>query len=142
MIKYRLVCEESHEFEAWFRNSEAFDNQVVKQLLSCPQCSSTVISKAIMAPNVSTGSGDSPGQRELETEKTDQVQASVRRLREAVAANAEYVGPEFADEARKIHNDEAPERGIYGEASADEVEALVDDGIPVLPLPRLREDLN
>jgi hypothetical protein len=98
-----------------------------------------------MAPAVATKTAH----RERSDESTpvaqippDQLHQFVRRLREEVHAKAEYVGGRFAEEARRIHFDESPERGIYGEASAEEVQSLAEDGVPFLPLPRLPEDMN
>jgi hypothetical protein len=144
MIKYRLACNEGHEFEGWFQSGAAFDAQSDQKLISCPHCGSAVVSKAIMAPSVAhQGSRDTelssdtpPGEATLDTHEL------MRKLRQAVEARAEYVGPRFAEEARKIHFEESPARGIYGEASPDEARSLHEDGIPILPLPRLREDLN
>ena len=149
MIKYNLECEEGHRFDAWFRNSEAFDRQAKRNLVNCPDCGSTRVSKAIMAPRVATTKGkdavsvsnaaDADGK--LAAARRE-VFAAMRKLREAVEANAEYVGPRFAEEARKIHYEEVEERGIYGEATSDEVGELLEEGIECQPLPILPEDRN
>jgi len=143
MIKYRLACDGGHEFEGWFRCGAAYDEQAAKGQISCPHCGSLAVTKAIMAPNVATRAGlASAPETSKEAKAAEQVRALMRQLRAAVEEKADYVGPRFAEEARKIHYDESEPRGVYGEASAEEAKALVEEGIPVLPLPRLREDLN
>jgi len=143
MMKYRLVCGEGHELEGWFRTGGAYENQAARGQIACPHCGTIAVSKAIMAPNVATHaepSADSDVAKDVEA--TKQVHALMRTLRAAVEENADYVGPRFAEEARKIHYEESAARGVYGEASAEEVEALCEEGIAILPLPRMREDLN
>jgi hypothetical protein len=145
MIKYQLACQAGHEFEGWFRSGSAYDEQAANGQITCPHCGSAEISKAIMAPNVSTRAGGAAVSPEVlkDARSAEQVRALMRQLRAAVEAKAEYVGPRFAEEARKIHYEDSEEpRGVYGEASADEAKALVEEGIPVLPLPRVRENLN
>lgn len=144
MIKYSLVCKDAHEFVGWFQNSAAFDLQASRGLVECPHCGNATVSKAMMAPSLGTRTetAPAPAPAHQEAERAQQMYALMRKLRDAVEAKAEYVGPRFAEEARKIHYEETPERGIYGEASTEEVKALADEGIPVLPLPRLRGDLN
>ena len=154
MIRYRLQCAASHEFEGWFRNAADFDKQTKRKLVACPNCGSAEVTKALMAPSVVTSKSravrktpaapapqsDAPqrvansGQREL--------LQMMRKLRDEVIAKSEYVGPRFAEEARKIHNDEVEERGIYGEATPAEVKDLAEDGIDIYPLPVLPEDHN
>jgi hypothetical protein len=148
MMKYRLVCSEGHEFEGWFRSSAAYDEQEARGQISCPHCGTTSVSKAIMAPHVAT-SASAPKEAlaacpacDARTSEAHRLHAIMRELRTAITSNAEYVGSRFAEEARKIHYEENDARGVYGEASPDEVKALSDEGVPILPLPRLREDLN
>lgn len=143
MIRYRLACEAGHEFEGWFKSGAAYDEQAAKGHITCPHCGCLGVTKAIMAPNVATRAGaTSVSEPDRAAKTAEQVQALMHRLRAAVEEKAEYVGPRFAEEARKIHYEESEARGVYGEASAEEAKALVEEGIPVLPLPRLREDLN
>jgi hypothetical protein len=146
MIKYRLACDGGHEFEGWFKSGAAYDDQAAKGHITCPHCGSLAVTKAIMAPNVATRASPAAAPEDPEASKeaksAEQVRALMRQLRTAVEEKADYVGPRFAEEARKIHYEESEARGIYGEASADEAKALVDEGIAVFPLPRLREDLN
>lgn len=139
MIKYRLVCQSQHEFEAWFSNSDAFERQAELEQVTCPECGSPRVAKAMMAPNVAHRTSASDG---LPSDRRKSVLDQLAKLREQVLANAEYVGPRFADEARKIHYEEDDQRGIYGEATGEEVQALTEEGIDVLPLPRLPKDNN
>ena len=163
MIKYSVQCKKGHGFEAWFQNSAAFDTQTKRGLVSCPDCGSTKVEKALMAPHVSAstrtkGAGTQMERRELAVAKPNdapartvaspavaipaEMAAVLRKIRREVETKAEYVGPKFAEEARKIHYDEAPERGIYGEASLADVQALHEEGIDCLPLPVLPEERN
>ncbi|MEC9367432.1 MAG: DUF1178 family protein [Pseudomonadota bacterium] len=137
MIRYMLQCEQGHEFEAWFRNSSAYDRQAASRQIACPHYGSTHVSKAVMAPNIAP-KASSADEAKL---RKDALEA-VRALRDKVKADSEYVGDRFANEARKIHHEEAPQRGIYGEATSDEVKELSEDGIEVHPLPVLPEDTN
>lgn len=142
MIRFSLHCDNAHEFDAWFRSNEDFDEQKKSGLLSCPFCHSTSIEKQLMAPAVSTAR-----KREkqvglgLEAEQKKMLSA-LREVTKKVRKEAEYVGDRFAEEARRIHFKEVEERAIYGEASVKEVSSLMEDGIPVVPLPSLPEDEN
>ena len=159
MIKYSVQCQKGHGFEAWFQNSAAFDTQVKRGLVACPDCGSIKVQKALMAPNVSTRSrrkgrtepAATAGREVAPATATRRVASPavaippemaelMRKIRAEVEAKAEYVGPKFAEEARRIHYDEAPERGIYGEATLDDVRELHEEGIGCLPLPVLPED--
>lgn len=157
MIRYRLKCDKSHEFEGWFKSGDAFDKQVKRKLLPCPVCGSHKISKALMAPSVVTSerkvrrkpqaaqpvSGtDGPTQTLAVTAEQREVLRRLRKMRDEVLAKSDYVGPRFAEEARKIHNKEADARGIHGEASPADVRSLVEDGIDVFPVPVLPDDHN
>ena len=149
MIRYQLSCDNEHAFEAWFANSRAYDVQVKRGLVSCPECGSTSVEKAIMAPNIGTKGNKKQDLAPLKAANNAAAQQSpahaellslMRRMRAEVEAKAEYVGPKFAEEARKIHHEEAPARGIYGEATPEEARALHEDGVEVYPLPGLPED--
>ncbi len=148
MIRYRLQCAQDHQFEVWFRNSKSFDAQAKRGLLVCPECGSGSVEKALMAPNVATKGNRKSVVAAVNGEATKQsaVRAqfveAVRQMRAEVEAKAEYVGPRFAEEARKIHYDEVEARGIYGEASKDEARELHDEGIEFYPLPVLPEEQN
>jgi hypothetical protein len=147
MIRYSLVCPEGHDFEAWFAGSEAYEKQRAGGTVACPVCGSTSVDKALMAPAVSTSrkkesmrlAANMPAGAEPEPKA---VAAMLRKLRDHLTANAENVGPRFAEEARKIHYNEAEKRGIYGEASPDEARALAEEGIEFHPLPMLPEEHN
>jgi len=132
MIRYALLCENAHEFEGWFGSSDDFDDQAGRGLLECPACGSKAVSKQIMAPAVAgtrkLGAADEGPSRQMMMEAKG-------RMRRHVEENFDYVGDRFAREARDIHEGKSEERGIYGEASAKEVKALVEDGVPVAPLP-------
>ncbi len=144
MIRYALICKNGHEFEGWFKNSSAFDKQSKNKLLTCLKCGTNDVSKALMAPNLgqaevmSAGNAIEKAVAKLPKETIDKI----REVRDEVVKNADYVGDKFAEEARKIHYEEADERGIYGEASFNEIKELEDEGIPFQPLPTLPEDQN
>lgn len=153
MIRYHLNCDNEHDFESWFQSSEAYDKLAKRKQVACPECGSTKVSKAIMAPNVGVKSNkkssvpmavtpESAPADAKAAEARDQVMAAMRHLRSVVEQNAEYVGPRFAEEARKIHYKEAEEKGIYGEASLKDVKELAEEGIECHPLPILPEDQN
>lgn len=142
MIKYSLVCQDGHEFEIWFQSGAAYEAQIARAQVACPHCGSHAVDKAIMAPAIARRA-----QRRAEAAPPAPVPAPehyrfLRKVRDEIHAKAEYVGGRFAEEARKIHFDESQPRGIYGEATSDEVKGLAEDGIPFLPVPRLPEDLN
>lgn len=140
MIQYTLTCEARHQFDAWFRNAAAYDAQAEQGILTCPICNSTKVEKALMAPAVSTG-GDKVSFATGHPEHAKFVDA-MRTLRRKMTAEADYVGDKFAEEARKIHYKEAEARGIYGEATRDEVTSLAEEGIEFMPLPRLPDEHN
>lgn len=129
MIKYNLKCDDGHTFDSWFGSIGDFERLQKSSLLSCAVCGSGTVDRAIMAPRVKT-SDDAP----LSAPASPAEQA-VRELRRKIEENAEDVGSNFASEARKIHDGDAPERSIYGKAKPAEARALIEDGIPVAPLP-------
>jgi hypothetical protein len=126
MIRFHLKCDQDHEFESWFQSGAAFDKLVASGLVNCTSCGSTKIAKTIMAPAVSTSS---------QITAPKQTEATIAALREKVEAGSDYVGGGFAKEARDMHDGVTPERPIYGEANLQEAKKLVEDGIPVIPLP-------
>jgi len=138
MIKYNLECDKDHQFAGWFQSSAAFDQQAKRKLVDCPTCGSTEIRKALMAPNVTTSRKSS----EVAEKSRNEIMSTLRQIRKKVEESAEYVGPRFAEEARRMHYKETEEKGIYGEASLDEARALSEEGIDILPLPTLPEDQN
>lgn len=126
MIRYALKCREGHEFESWFQSAQAFDALVKSGHVSCAVCGGGEVSKALMAPRVSVAPEPAP---------KDPTAEALARLRREVEENATYVGGSFAQKAREMHEGLAPETSIYGEASLTEARALLEDGVPVLPLP-------
>lgn len=149
MIRYALTCGEGHDFEGWFRDSSDFEKQVKRGVVACPSCGSTKVAKQIMAPSVSSPKkkqGKAPEPEALRVAAADPRRAemveALRELRKSVTANADYVGKQFSEEARKIHYREAEPRGIYGEASPEEAKELAEEGIEFHPLPVLPEDRN
>lgn len=135
MIVYNLRCRNSHEFEGWFKDSHAFDAQSKGGKLSCPVCDSRKVEKAIMAPAVSGAKKSTESTSVTTADEAKKMRQFMTGLRKYVQENADYVGPNFAEEARKIHYGEAEERHIYGEATIDEAKELVEEGVDVAPLP-------
>ncbi len=152
MIHYQLRCADDHEFDGWFKDSGNFEKQAKRGLIACPLCASTKVDRALMAPRLAAKG------RIIEHEPQpavspppappapvqaaggvipDQMRALLHKLRSEVEKNCDYVGPDFAKEARKIHKGEAEPRGIYGESTEAEAEALADDGIGVARIPWL-----
>ena len=142
MIKYSLRCSEEHEFEAWFANSAAYETQATGRQILCPNCGTDRVRKALMAPNVVSGRSRQTAPAEPAANPQAEIVAMLRKLREHVAQNSEYVGPRFAEEARKIHHEEAEARGIHGEASERDVKLLKEEGVEFYPLPTLPEEHN
>ena len=133
MIAYSLNCAKGHEFEGWFSSSSAFDEQERGGKLVCPMCNSREVKKAIMAPALSSSVGkqkSAPSPSEMR-----KMRQFMTGLRKYVQENAEYVGPKFAEEARKIHYGESVDRHIYGETTLEEARELADEGVDVAPLP-------
>ncbi|HWG05764.1 MAG TPA: DUF1178 family protein [Beijerinckiaceae bacterium] len=166
MIKYSLVCDKAHEFESWFSNSAAYDVQAGRGLVECPHCGSTHVGKAIMAPRIARtdreqrvaapasqpeAGGDAalpaepqpqPQRVALLDERQQAVRAMIHELHRKIVENSTDVGPRFPEEARKMHLGETPQRSIYGQASLEEAQALVEEGVPVMPVPTLPEERN
>jgi hypothetical protein len=141
MIHLALRCEHDHAFDGWFRNSEDFEKQRKRGLVSCPSCGSSSVEKALMAPSVSTGRKKE--KMALAMDATHKkAMAELKALTEKMRENADYVGDKFAEEARKIHFGESDPRGIYGEATAEEAKSLAEDGVEFMPLPVFPEDQN
>jgi hypothetical protein len=139
MIRYALQCEHGHEFEGWFGASSDYEEQHARGLLECPVCGSKAVTKAIMAPAVSGTKAQrgEPPQAPSAGAHEVMMQAA-QAVRQHVEENFDYVGDAFAREARDIHEGKSEERGIYGEASGGEVRKLIEDGVPVAPLPPAR----
>ena len=143
-----LRCRHNHAFEGWFGSEQDFQSQLQQGLLTCPLCGDAQVSKALSAPRINLGARETPamaspqpdGAASSEVSEPAQVSmptaASVLQWARQAAAQAEDVGSQFADEARRIHRGDAPERAIKGQASADQTLQLLEEGVPVLPLPQ------
>ncbi len=136
MIRYTLVCGNDHEFEGWFRSASAYEAEEAAGRLACPLCGDRTVRRAPMAPAVHTGEG---GGRSERRERLARLLEALRALQRHVEAHTEDVGERFPEEARRIHYGEAEPRGIRGIARREEIRELLDEGIEVLPLPRLPE---
>jgi hypothetical protein len=133
MIRYALACEHGHDFEGWFSASADFDDQQARGLLECPVCASKAVRKAIMAPAVQgTKAHAKP---EPTPQMRQMMMQAMGEMRRHVEENFDYMGDQFASEARAIHEGRSEERGIYGEASPKQVRELAQDGVPIAPLP-------
>lgn len=129
MIRYTLQCDNDHRFESWFQSASAYDGLAAAGRVECIECGSTEVEKSLMAPSVKTDPvaplSSPAGPRE----------EALAAMRKQVEDNSEYVGMKFAKEARSMHLGETPERSIYGEARLDDARQLLEDGVPVMPLP-------
>lgn len=153
MIKFSLNCGKKHSFDSWFGSAGDFDQLERAGLLACPICGDATVAKAIMAPGVRTsraaaarGTPVTPDMAKPDTGRpqlhalstpSSPAEAAMQELKKKIQEHSEYVGTGFASEARAIHDGDAPERSIYGEANAYEARALIEDGVPVAPLPFL-----
>lgn len=147
MIKYALVCESGHEFESWFPDSAAFDRLARRGQVECPRCGSPRVRKAVMAPSVARrdrGAAEAgearPAAVALLDEKQSRLRALLREARREMIASSEDVGDRFVEEARAIHEGLAPAKAIRGEAKPEEARALIEDGVPILPIPTLPDE--
>lgn len=139
MIQYSLHCSKGHQYDAWFKNAAAFDDQAVRGLVTCAVCGDGAVEKAPMAPAVARTDGDKLAVSSGHPDAA-RFREMLRAYRQKVTSEADYVGDRFAEEARKIHFEEVEARGIYGEATRDEVMALADDGVEFMPLPDIADD--
>ena len=151
MIHYQLRCGADHGFDGWFKDSAAFEKQAKLGLVTCPECGDSRVNRALMAPAIGrkrvtvvdqTGApAPAPAAPipEAAPEKTavipDQVRAVLQRVRAEIERTADYVGPSFAEEARRIHRGETEQRSIYGESTPEQADALADEGIEVARIP-------
>lgn len=155
MIRYNLRCERGHAFESWFQSSSAYESQEKRKLVSCPECGSVKVERAIMAPQIVSKKGSraepapaastevtAPASTPLMMTQERELRAKLKELRDHVVKNADNVGERFPNEARKMHYGDIEHRPIYGEASPQEARALIDEGVEVSALPVLPEDRN
>lgn len=139
MIKFDLKCGEGHQFESWFQSADAFDKLKSAGMVTCAICGNASVEKAIMAPRVQASR-----KRAVLNEESDSAPLStpgtaaekaMKDWKKHVEENSEYVGMSFASEARDMHDGVTPERAIHGEAKPEEARKLMEDGVPVAPLP-------
>ena len=143
MIQYALKCYEGHQFDSWFQSASAFDKLQSAGLLTCAICGAPQVNKVLMAPTVRPARATAQKKEASQGNQTSgplstpasPEEQKIAELRRSVEANSEYVGGEFAKKARAMHDGDAPETSIYGEANLEEAKKLVEDGVPVLPLP-------
>ncbi len=150
MIRFTLKCSHEHNFESWFRSSDEFAKQQTQGLVECPFCGDKNIQKSLMSPQVtpsrnkalasapSAPASTPPAQAESQAhtpETSQDIDHKIAEIRAEVEKNSEYVGDNFTDEARKMHQGDSEKRAIYGEAKLDEAKTLIEEGIPVVPLP-------
>ncbi|HVI28604.1 DUF1178 family protein [Hansschlegelia sp.] len=152
MIRYDLLCGDGHGFDAWFRSASDFDSQEARGLLSCPACGSVDVRKALMAPALASArsrGGDEPVTPEAESPpvslvsgRDEKLRGLLRELKAHVRQTSEDVGERFPEVARQMHAEEIEHRPIRGRATAQEAKALLEEGVPVYPLPAFPEDEN
>ena len=132
-----LQCRHAHAFEGWFASEDDFQDQLTRGLVECPVCGDAEVAKMPSAPRLNLGAPEPnpAGKQEVVASANPELQAAWMQLVKQVMANTEDVGERFAEEARKIHYGETEERGIRGQASREETQALLEEGIGVLPLP-------
>ncbi|WP_411838638.1 DUF1178 family protein [Paracoccus sp. ME4] len=129
MIRYALRCEKGHDFDGWFRSSDGFEAMRDAGQVSCATCGSARVDRALMAPAVA--------EKQSLREARNPAEAALEALREQVERNSDYVGLSFAEEARAMHEGQRPARAIHGEARPEDARKLIEDGVPVAPLPFL-----
>ena len=158
MIRYALVCDSAHQFESWFADSSAYDKQAKRRLIACPQCGSTKVEKAIMAPRLATSKRRKEGPAEapatavpaaaettpvaMLSPQERELRSKLKELRDHLTKNADNVGQKFPEQARKMHYGEIEHRSIFGQASAEEARDLAEEGIEFHPLPILPDERN
>ena len=131
-----LQCSHSHDFEGWFASEDDFQGQLARGLVECPMCGDTAVSKMLSAPRLNLGAAaPAESRQDVVSVPQNELQVAWLKMVRHVMANTDDVGGRFAEEARRIHYGEAEQRGIRGQASVEETEALLEEGIGVLPLP-------
>ena len=130
MIVFNLNCSDcAFSFEGWFENTNDYNKQIKKGLLTCPSCNNTQIKKGLMAPSVSKKSNSKISKR------NKSIASNVKKLKKIIEKEFDYVGDKFTEEAKKIKYGEVEQRAIYGEASIEQTKELINEDIEVLPLP-------
>jgi hypothetical protein len=137
MIRYTLNCADGHGFESWFQSAEAFDRLHAAGHVACAVCGSENVTKTLMAPSVRPARNAAKPESHTLSKPANKMEEAVAQMRRRIEANSDYVGLNFAAEARAMHEGDIPERSIYGEAKIEEAKSLIEDGIPVAPLPFL-----
>lgn len=135
MIQFTLKCDQDHRFDSWFQSTDAFDKLQAAGMVACAVCGSTAVEKAMMAPRVRDSRSKAPVPVRPLSAPANPAEQALAELKKKIEAHSEYVGLNFAREARDIHEGEAPERAIHGEAKPEDAKKLIEDGIPVAPLP-------
>lgn len=137
MIRYALRCENRHDFDGWFRSSDGFETMRAAGQVACAECGSIIVEKALMAPSVPKdgATGVVPAAPQPLSHPQTPAETAIDKLRRHIEANSDYVGVRFVDEARAMHEGRSPHRAIHGEARADDARKLVEDGVPIAPLP-------
>ena len=141
MIRYDLVCENEHFFESWFKDSKSYQKQMYDNEIFCPECDSSNISKSLMAPGIPKKT-NTKNSNVIANSSSRSINDAIRKIRDEIKKNSEYVGDQFPEEARKIHYNEAEMRSIYGKASKKEITELVDEGIDIIQIPEIPDDKN
>ena len=143
MIRYTLRCTDGHGFESWFSSASAYDGLRARGLVTCPDCGTKGVDKAVMAPGIATSGARSkpaPSEQSGDTPfETRLAETPLAELRRKIEKTSDYVGRAFAREARAMHDGATPTRSIWGEARLDEAKRLVEDGVPIAPLPFVRK---
>lgn len=143
MIRYSLKCPAGHRFESWFQSADAFAALKLAGQLSCALCGDPAVEKDLMSPGIQSGTSaaaalpSQPPARPDLSQPGSELEKAIAAWRRHVETNSEYVGVQFASEVRRIHDGEAPERLIHGEARPEEARKLIEDGLPVARLPFL-----
>jgi len=139
MISFNLRCGKDHVFEAWFKDGKSFDRQAKQGKVVCPVCGDCEVGKAPMAPNIAAGVSRKPGTQGKPgagpAARAAEFRETLTKLRTEIEKNCDYVGENFAEEARKIHYKESEERNIYGETSDQEAQALQEEGVEFARIP-------
>lgn len=143
MIQFTLKCDKDHRFDSWFQSSDAFDKLKAAGMIACELCGSAKVEKALMAPALAKSGKDSAGKDSTDGAKAERpslspasdTEKALAEMRKKVETHSDYVGVNFVAEARAMHDGTAPERSIYGEARPEEARKLIEDGVPITPLP-------